>query len=280
MAKRKVFLHVGLDDRSGDFLDPALERHQHALAALGVRRPASAEEMFRAAIEVRRVHREWGFRRSEVDGAWAQICRRSRPGNDTIVLSQPLLADAAPEQVELLLDGLRGFKVHVVITVAAPDTWTELDLDLGAVVDRWASALGRSERVHVLVAPPDRTRRTLWKAFGRVAGFGTASLSLDGLGEPAAVRPPRLVSTERYDALRDLGRRWACQLADRAVDVRGELADLVPEAMEMPDPVALVTSTETALAEALLTVERLARRNHALELASEAARHPRRRFAW
>jgi hypothetical protein len=265
MAKRKAFLHVGLDDHSGNFLDAALERHQHALAALGVRRPGSSEEMFRAAIEIRREHRAWGYRRDEVEGAWAQICRLGYKGNDTLVFSQPLLADSTPDQIALLLDGLRGFKVHVVVTVAAPDTWTEPDLDLGALLDRWATALGKTERLHVLVAPVERSRRTIWKAFGRVVGFGTASLPLDGVGKPAVARPPRLVSTERYDALRDLGRRWACQLASREVDVHGDLADLVPEAMEVPDPVTLVTSTDAALAEALRTVDRLARRNDTLE---------------
>ncbi|MDO9494706.1 MAG: hypothetical protein Q7J48_03305 [Nocardioides sp.] len=265
MAKRKAFLHVGLDDHSGDFLDAALDRHQHALAALGVRRPASSEEMFRAAIEIRREHRAWGFRRSEVEGAWARICRRGHKGNDTVVLSQPLLADSTPDQIALLLDGLRGLKVHAVVSVAAPDTWTDLDLDLGAVLDRWIAAIGKSERVHVLIAPTERPRRTLWKAFGRVVGFGTASLPLDGVGRPAVPRPPRLVSTERHDALRELGRRWARQLASREVEVHGDLADLVPDAMELPDPVTLVTSTDAALAEALRTVDRLARRNDTLE---------------
>ncbi|MDP2773374.1 MAG: hypothetical protein Q8O61_07420 [Nocardioides sp.] len=265
MAKRKAFLHVGLGDHSGDFLDAAFERHQHALAALGVRRPGSSEELFRAAIEIRREHREWGFRRSEVEGAWARICRRGHKGNDTLVLSQPLLADSTPDQIALLLDGLRGLKVHVVVTVAAPDTWTDLDLDLGAVLDRWTAAIGKSDRVHVLIAPTERGRRAIWKAFGRVAGFGTASLPLDGVGKPAVPRPPRLMSTERHDALRELGRRWACQIASRELDVHGDLADLVPDAMEVPDPITLVTSTDAALAEALRTVDRLARRNDTLE---------------
>lgn len=265
MAKRKVFLHVGLDDGSGDFIDAALERHQHALAALGVRRPGSSEETFRAAIEIRREHRAWGFRRDEVEGAWARICRRGLKGTETLVVSQPLLADSTPDQIALLLDGLRGLKVHVVVTVAAPDTWTALDLDLGAVLDRWTAVLGRSERLHVLIAPSDRGRRTIWKAFGRVVGFGTASLPLDGVGKTAVPRPPRLASTERYDAQRDLGRRWAGQLASRELDVHGDLADLVPEAMEVPDPATLVSSTDRALAEALRTLDRLARRNDTLE---------------
>jgi hypothetical protein len=265
MAKRKAFLHVGLGDRSGDFLDDALARHQHALAALGVRRPATSEEMFRAAIEIQREHRAWGFRRDEVEGAWGRVCRRALKGTDTLALSQPLLADSTPDQVALLLDGLRGFQVHVVVTVAAPDTWTDPHRDLGALLDRWATPLGRSQRLHVLVAPSEHSRRTVWRAFGRVVGFGTASLPLDGLSEPLVPRPPRLVSTERYDALRELGRHWACQVASRDLDVHGDLSDLVPESMPTPEPAALVASTDAALTEALRNLDRLARRNQTLE---------------
>ena len=39
--KRKAFIHVGLPGGPGDFLEIALRRHAHALAALGVREPGS-----------------------------------------------------------------------------------------------------------------------------------------------------------------------------------------------------------------------------------------------
>lgn len=265
MAKRKAFLHVGLDDRSADFLDAALELHEHALADLGVRRPAaSAEEMFRAAIEIRRDHRTWGYDRAEVEGAWSRICRRGYKGKDTLVFSQPLLADATPDQIALLLDALAGFKIHVVLTVAAPDTWSDPDLDLGAILDRWTSAVGKPERVHVVVVPPDRGRKAVWKAFGRIVGFGTASLRLDGVGKPLVERPQRLVSTERQEALRDLGRRWEHQVASRAVDVHGDLTDLCDNGCAVADAQQLIDSSDQALNDALRELERLARRNDTL----------------
>lgn len=278
MAKRSAYLHVGLDDRSGDVLPAALHRHAHALAALGAQSTAaSTEEMFRAALEILRCHRAWGYRREEVEGAWAGICRRASRGTGTPVLSQPMLADASPEQIALLLDGLRGFKRHVVLTLAAPDTWTPGDLDLGPLLDRWLTAVGRPDRLHVIVSPPTRRAAPAWKAFGKVAGFGTASLSLDGLDVPAA-RPPRLVSTERHEALRDLGRRWAGQIVSRDLDVRGDLADLVPAAATAPDPVSLIAPTDEALARALRAVDRLERRNQTLE--SRLARLERGRRRW
>ncbi len=265
MAKRKAFLHVGLDDRSADFLDAALALHGHALADLGVRRPAvSSEEMFRAALEIRREHRAWGYTRAEVEGAWSRICRRGLKGKDTLVFSQPLLADSTRDQVALLLDALAGFKTHVVITVAAPDTWSDLSLDLGAVLDRWTSAVGKPERVHVVVVPPDRGRKAVWKAFGRIVGFGTASLPLDGVGKPLVARPPRLVSVERQAALRELGQRWAQQVAERDVDVHGDLADLSDNGCAVAGAEVLADRSDQALGEALRELERLVRRNDTL----------------
>ena len=50
----------------------ALEQHRDALAEPGVTGPAkSADEMFRAAVEIRREHRAWGLRRKDVEGTWS-----------------------------------------------------------------------------------------------------------------------------------------------------------------------------------------------------------------
>src|SRR5690349_16959169 len=123
--KRKAFIHVGLPGGPGDFLEIALRKHAHPLAALGVRNPAgSADEMFRAAVEIMREHKAWGYERREVEGVWSGICRRGHKGRDTLVVTQPTLAGATSPQIELLFDGLTGFERHVVVTAAAPDAWT------------------------------------------------------------------------------------------------------------------------------------------------------------
>jgi len=228
--KRKAFIHVGLPGGPGDFLEIALRRHTHALAALGVRNPAaSSEEMFRAAVEVMRAHRAWGFERREVEGSWSGICRRGRKGRDTLVVSQPLLAGATPAQIELLFDGLAGFERHVVVTATAPDAWTMVGdptQDLGCVLERWSGSARRPERVHVLITPPD-DRAGVWTAFGRTAGFGTASLSVDGLADPPSARP-RPAPPERLPVLRTLAHSWIDQLATGRYDVRGDVTDLQP----------------------------------------------------
>jgi hypothetical protein len=231
--KRKVFLHVGMPGGPGDFIEIALRRHWHALAALDVRNPAtSADEMFRAAIEIMRDHRAWGYERREVEGAWSGICRRAHQGRDTLVVTQPLLAGATSPQIELLFDGLAGFERHVVITAAAPDAWTmpgDPAHDLGCVLERWAASARRPERVHVLVNRPD-DRAGVWAAFGRTVGFGTASLSVADLATPPTALP-RPAPPERITVLRTLAHSWIDQLSAHEYDVRGDVLDLLPNVM-------------------------------------------------
>jgi hypothetical protein len=48
-------------------------------------------EMFNAAVEMRRDHRDWGLRRKDVEGSWAHLCRRAIKNKDTVVFSHHLL---------------------------------------------------------------------------------------------------------------------------------------------------------------------------------------------
>ncbi len=238
--KRKAFIHVGLPGGPGDFLEIALRRHAHSLAALGVRNPAdSADEMFRAAVEVMREHRAWGYERKEVEGAWSTICRRGHKGRDTLVVTQPMLAGAASQQIELLFDGLTGFERHVVITASAPDAWTlpgDPAHDLGRVLERWAASARKPERVHVLVNRPD-DRAATWAAFGRTVGFGTASLSVANLAsQPTTL--PRPAPTERLTVLRALAHSWIDQLSHSEYDVQGDVTELLPGLPAQPSSVA------------------------------------------
>jgi hypothetical protein len=183
MARRKAFVHVGLPRSGGTVLEPALEHHRGALSELGIHRPATADEMFRAAVEMLRDHKAWGYRRRDVEGSWSAICRRAwkatRKGG-TVVVGHHLLADAAPVDIDLFLDGLAGFEVHVVLV--SRDEGPDLD----TLRERWTAALGRPERVHVVVSSaPGDPGREAWSELGRLVGFDTTALPL-----PAAP-PPR-----------------------------------------------------------------------------------------
>ncbi len=278
-SPRKAFLHVGLDDGSGDAIGPALLLHARALSELGVSPPAtSEEEMFRAALEMLRSHRAWGFTRAEVEGTWTQVVRRGLKGKDTLVFSQTLLAGARPEQVALLVDALQGFEVHVVVTVRAPDGWTvpgEPRHDLGAVLEAWSSAVKKPQRLHVVVT--DEPRAT-WKAVGKVVGFGTASLKLDDKLRRAKPRPAHPAPASRFDVLRALGESWVELLTHSEYDVVGDVGALVPDAGDVSEPTHVVDLAGPALSDALAEIERLTRRNESLELKVAALEKKRKKL--
>ena len=179
--KRKVFLHIGMPG-AGDVIEAALVHHREALFELGVDVPVrSVEESFLSTLELLREHKAWGFARKEVEGQWADVCRRAWQGKQTVVISLPLAASASRPEIDLLLDGLAGMQVHVVLTATPVD-------DLDAIAARWGAAVRKPERLHVLrLEEPSRKRA--WKAFGKVAGFGTASLGLAVVPEPIGAHP-------------------------------------------------------------------------------------------
>jgi hypothetical protein len=185
--KRKAWIHVGVPG-AGDVLEPALAHHHQALVELGFASLARTTcESFRAAVEMLRSHKEWGLKRAEVEGQWTQLVARGTRAKADLVFSQPLLADATPEQIDLLVDALHGFQVHVVVTTGAVD---ETD-----VLERWSRAVRKPERLHVLELDGSSPKAT-WKAFGKLVGFGTASLPMDGV-PPVAPQIDSLADARR-----------------------------------------------------------------------------------
>jgi hypothetical protein len=252
MARRKAFVHVGLPHSGGTILEAALDHHEATLARLGIQRPAkSADEMFRAAVELLRDHRAWGYRRRDVEGSWSSVCRRARKGKGTVVVGQHLLAAAAPVEIELLLDGLAGFEVHAVLVAPAPGTGSTDggdDRGLDEVRARWSAALGHPDRVHVIVAPETTAETTaetsaadrslvIWEAYGRAVGFDASQLRLP---EVPAHQPVRQLAV-RHSPLWEL-------------EPSGDLTE------------HRLRATEAALADTLVEAARLRARNEALEL--------------
>lgn len=217
MARRTAWLHVGLPGTGAPTLAAALTSHADAVAAQGFSLPAlSEEQLVRAALELRREHKAWGYRRREVEGAWAEVCRRAHKGRRRPLVVSDLLAACASDQIDLLLDGLSPMRTHVVVSVRDPatqvlDAWAEtvrrgrtvsfaayadrlLDparehtqagrfwasQHLGEVLDRWSAAVG-AERVHVVVLPRHEDPvPAAWAGLGRATGLDVSELPLPG----------------------------------------------------------------------------------------------------
>lgn len=189
MAKRTAYLHIGLPHSSGPLYTAALTFHADALAAQGLGQPAgSDDELFRAAVELRRDHTAWGLRRKHVEGTWAEIGRRAYRAGTDVVISHELLAGCTADEVALLLDGLAGLKVRVILTASAPDTRVPYfpdDHDLATAADRWTGHLRSRDRLHVVVSDPADPQRG-WEALGQIVGFDAATLPLP---DPATLVP-------------------------------------------------------------------------------------------
>jgi hypothetical protein len=287
MARRKAFVHIGLPHSGGSILETALEHHEPTLTRLGIQRPAkSPDEMFRAAVEILRDHRAWGYRRRDVEGSWSAVCRRARKGKGTVLVGQHLLAAAAPVEIDLFLDGLAGFEVHIVLVAAAPAPQAappDEDHDLGIVLGRWAAALRRPDRVHVIVAPDTEDRsRAIWEAYGDVVGFDASALRLPdtapvpAAGQRLALRHSPLweevatsPSVEAKESWVEMAERWAKDIADGGYDLHGDAGDLVPGAGDSTTAQTVderLSVTEAFLADALLETARLRARSQALEI--------------
>ena len=276
MAKRAAYLHIGLPHSGGERIDAALQEHAGALAPSGVLVPSrSVDEMFRAAVELRREHKAWGLRRKDVEGVWSGVCRRTTKGHDDVLVGHHLLAGSTEAEIDLLVDRLSGFAVHVVVTVAAPDARLSAfpdDHDLADVLRRWDRVVSSSDRMHVVVC--DRTDPSAaWAEIGRVVGFDAAPLPLPAAlvdrVDTAALRviAESSASLAHADDLVAVVEEWAKLVADRGYDVRGDLIGLVAAAstaaVESPDLGAAALGE--ALSDTLAEVTRLRARTRELE---------------
>ena len=144
MPKHNAFLHIGPGVLGVASTHAALvDNHTLARAGLAVPR-LDAAHMEHADVEIRRRHKEAGLRRKDVEGAWAEVCRRAYRAKRDVVISQPGLVDATSDQAALAYDGLFGFRVHLVLTPP-----TEPD-DLEAALGPWAALVKKERRRHVV----------------------------------------------------------------------------------------------------------------------------------
>lgn len=168
MAKKNVFLHIGpalpgLPDTH------ATLRASELLAPAGLAVPKVDQSVMDAAdIEIRRRHKALGLRRRDVEGAWAEVCRRAfkkaRKGRD-VVISQPGFIDADYHQVALALDGLVGLRLQLVLTPPTDH------LDPEALAGHWAKFVKKQGRIHVLPLGPDASGDDLAAGVVRLSGL-------------------------------------------------------------------------------------------------------------
>ena len=207
-----------------------------------------------------------------------------------MVVGHELLAGAATDEIALLVDGLAGTQVHVVVLAAVPDGRIGLfpdELDLSGVLARWHVAVSSPDRVHVVVTDP-ADPGVAWRGLGALVGFDADQLPLP---EPSTVvvtadaASLRLIAESSgvhvgHDELVEIVEEWGKLVAEHGYDVVGDLHDLVPVRPAGPtDPARAayedrIDILNGALSEAVAEVGRLRQ-----ELASEAARRPRRRSA-
>ena len=168
MAKKNVFLHLG-PSLPGVPESHAALRDSALLAPVGLAVPKVDQVvMDHADIEIRRRHKELGLRRRDVEGAWAEVCRRAfkkaRKGRD-VVISQPGFVDADYQQVALALDGLVGLRLHLVLTPPTDH------LDPRSLAGHWAKFVKKEGRLHVLPLGPDATGDDLAAGIVRLTGI-------------------------------------------------------------------------------------------------------------
>ena len=295
MAKRSAYLVVGLPRRGGS-LPAALQARAAELTAVGLRQPArSQDEMFRAAVEIRRDHKAWGLRRRDVEGTWSEICRRAYTGKDTVVFGHDLLAGASTAEVALLVDRLPGFAVHVVVVAGPADPRLTLfpdEHDLAGVLERWSAAVRSPDRLHLVVPDPARDPDGpggAWAAVAGVLGFDPTAIPAPAEVETAAgdVGALRLLATApgslaSYDELVAAAEEWSKAVAEAGYDVRGDLAGLAPRPVaDGPDGLAgddRLTVVSEALGDALAEVTRLRERTRLLEEQAAKAQRTRKKL--
>ena len=118
MARHKAYLLIGPDVAGVEELHEELTARAEDLALAELSVPAvTAADIYLGSVEIRRTHKVEGLRRKDVEGTWAAVCRAAERCSGVVVLGLDQYAAADVDQIALLLDGLRAFKTHVVVTL-------------------------------------------------------------------------------------------------------------------------------------------------------------------
>lgn len=202
-----VLLHIGVHKTGTTAIQAALADAREELAALGVRYPGKLQAQHRAALAV--LGRPWGWNnrggavldREHFD----RLCARVAEHPGRVVISSEFFCEAPEDVAREVVSGLGDRRVHVVVTLRnlgrlLPSSWQQylkygLTTDYepwlqdvfatpgvsrmsptfwkrhahGAVVERWARAVG-ADHMSVLVLE-DVDRSAVFVAFAQMLGI-------------------------------------------------------------------------------------------------------------
>ena len=208
----RLTLHLGLPKSGTTFLQGLLASHREELRAAGAVYPfVRPEAMFRAAVEVREQHDEWGLPADGpdgIDGTWARLLDRVREVGLPGIISHEILAGCSPRHAARVAADVADFDdVHLVVTCRDPlrqamghwqeevkngRPWSYADLvaalptpaesdaeehgfwrsqDLVGVLDRWSAALPEATVHVVTVPPPGAPPEVLWTRFAEAVAL-------------------------------------------------------------------------------------------------------------
>lgn len=144
MSKHHAFVLVGPDLPANDELIEQLAHRAEILdeAALALPKVTQAD-VFRSGVEILRSHRAEGLRRADVEGSFARVCRKAEKRKGDVLFGNAAYVAAEPAQIALMLDGLAGFRTHIVLTAKRG---TE---GIDELIEPWTQAV-KASRLHVL----------------------------------------------------------------------------------------------------------------------------------
>lgn len=258
---RRVFVHIGLPKTGTSYLQAILWPARERLREAGLLLPGARKNDHLFSSMVVRDDPGVVRRGAAAPGAWDRVRADVEAWAGDALVSHEFFCAASAEQAQRMVSQLEPAEVHVVVTAREPlglftsswqeslknksttpladygreesedprDVWNWRALDLGLVLERWATAVP-PERLHVLTPPPPGAEReVLWQRFAGVLGIdpatcdarrGFANASM-GVVEAETLRRVNAVLGP-YDA-RARGRWIRSFLADqRLVPRRGE----------------------------------------------------------
>lgn len=213
---RVVFLHVGAPKTGTTYLQDRLTLNAVRLAEHGVHVPSGSRFIdpalfhFRAALDL--LGQDWGGAPGHAEGAWAQLVRKVRRLDGSVIVSHEILAPAPASKVAKAMNDLEGSEVHIVYSARdlgrqLPAAWQESikqgrkwsfrrflnkvesgkpwfyrALDLPTVLSTWGDHLP-PDRIHVVTVPAKRLTggrgEDLWLRFCEAFAIDPAWAPLD-----------------------------------------------------------------------------------------------------